>query len=69
MRRNIFLLKEIKKGFLCGNRGNQNCFVSSVKEVAKRFYVMHDQDHKYYVMRKFYRKANMIGEFMNQHEV
>ena len=47
MRRNIFLLKEEKKkGFLCGNRGNQNCFVSSVKEVAKRFYVMHDQDHK-----------------------
>ena len=48
MRRNIFLLKEVKKkkGFLCGNRGNQNGFISSVKGVANHFYVMHDQDHK-----------------------
>ena len=49
--------------------GKQFDFYSSVEGVTKHFFVMHDQDHKYYVMHKFYRKASMIGEFMNQQEV
>ena len=35
-----------KKTFLHENRGKRFDFVSSVEEVAKPFYVMHDQDHK-----------------------
>ena len=61
--------KKKKKGFLHGNRGKQFNFFSSVEGIAKHFYVIRDQDHKLYVMRNFYRKASMIGEFMNQLEV
>ena len=30
---------------------------------------MYDQGHNQYMMREFYRKARLIHEFMNQHDM